>query len=168
MHKQTRFNLHGHMIEYDKRRQAWTWSKWDYVEQNGERKVIRRGGPLQFQKIFPSVFDGGSENIVARNAEEMGEALESRGVDFIFLYQGETQFEGRFKTVEEAQKFHNLHACPDWDLTDYWFGFDGNLNSWAMYDAFTGALRFTPESLMKKRAQNTRNTYYRSSRPTTH
>lgn len=168
MHKQTRYNLHGHMIEYDKRRRAWTWSKWDYAERNGEKKVVRRSGTLQFQKIFPSVFDGGAENIVARNSEEMEKALEIRGVDFIFLYQGETRFEGRFKTVEEAERFHNLHACPHWDLTDYWFGFDGNLNSWAMYDAFTGALQFTPESIMNQRSRNTRSNYYRDAGTTTH
>ncbi|MCP5103360.1 MAG: hypothetical protein GY950_08275, partial [bacterium] len=34
-----------------------------------------------------------------------------------------------------------------WDLTDYWFGFDRELNSWAMYDAFSGNLQFTPQGL---------------------
>lgn len=168
MFKQTRYNLHGHMIEYDKRSQAWTWSKWDYAKRNGEKKVVRRGGTLQFQKIFPSVFDGGSENIKVHNAEEMENALEVKGVDFIFLYQGETRFEGRFKTVEEAEKFHNLHSCPHWDLTGYWFGFDGDINSWAMYDAFTGVLQFTPESILEQRAQNARTTYYRNTGSTTH
>jgi hypothetical protein len=156
MNKHVRYNMHGHMIEYDKKKRTWSWSKWDSAERNGEQKVIRRGGPLQFRKIFSSVVTGDPEYIPARNSEELEKVLVKQGLDFIFLYQGETIVEDRFKTVEEAEDYHNLHACPDWNLTDYWFGFNGELNSWAMYDAFTGALRFAPESIMRQRAQNAR------------
>jgi hypothetical protein len=93
MTKQRRFNMHGHMIEYDKNNGTWTWSKWDYLERNGEKKVIRQTGALQFQRMFPSVFEFGTEDIKARNSEDMEKALTKRGVDFVFLYQGETKEE---------------------------------------------------------------------------
>jgi hypothetical protein len=153
MSKQQRFNMHGHMIEYNKNNRTWTWSKWDYRVQNGEKKVIRRSGSLQFQRMFPSVFMGETENIKARNSEEIEKALSKRGVDFIFLYQGETTVEQNFKTVEEAQDFHNLHTCPHWDLTDYWYAFNEQINSWAMYDSYTGALQFTPQSYIERRTR---------------
>lgn len=151
MAKQRRFNMHGHMIEYNKNNRTWTWSKWDYQVRNGEKKVIRQTGTLQFQRMFPAVFEGGTENIKARNSEDIEKALTKRGVDFIFLYQGETTVEHGFKTVEEAERFHKLDTCPHWDLTDYWYAFDKQINSWAMYDAYTGTLQFTPQSYIEHR-----------------
>jgi len=153
MSNQRRFNMHGYMIEYNKHNRTWSWSKWDYQVHNGMQKVVRFSGALQFQRMFPSVFVGGAENIKARNSEEMENALAKRGVDFVFLYQGDTTVEHNFNTVEEAENFHELHACPQWDLTDYWFAYNRQINSWAMYDAFTGTLQFTPQSYIRQRTR---------------
>jgi hypothetical protein len=141
------------MIQYHEKNRTWTWSKWDYLEQEGKKKVVRCSGTLRFQKIFQAVFEGGEEPVNARNSKDLKKTLKKNGVDFIFLYQGETKVETQFKTVEEAEKYYRLDVYPHWDLTDYWFGYNRKINSWAMYDAFTGTLQFTPQSLLAQRAQ---------------
>lgn len=141
--------MHGHMIEFNGQSNSWTWSRWDYGRVNGMKQVVRHTGQLQFQKIFRNVVEDTNERVHARSGEEIEKSLKKKGVDYIFLFQGRTVVEEKFKTVEEAVKHHRLDRCPQWDLTDYWFGFDNQLNSWAMYDAFTGSLQFTPQARMK-------------------
>ncbi len=179
MNKKLIYNLHGYMIEFNANNRLWTWNKWDYREGFGEKKVVRHSGTLQFKKIFKSVFEGGNENITLRDGKQLEEALDDRGVDYAFLFLGETRVEERFSSVKEAEKFYNLDSCPHWDLTDYWFGFDWDINSWAMYDAFTGALQFTPDTLLAQRSNKivaqkpqqsfvVDNCFYHDPGPTTH
>ncbi|MCP5102047.1 MAG: hypothetical protein GY950_01645, partial [bacterium] len=118
MNNADKYNLHGHMIEYNKNKRTWTWSKWDYQQSGGKKQVVRRSGTLQFQKIFRSVVQGGEERVNARNSEDLEKSLEKKGVDFIFLYQGATKVDDRFQTIEEAEKHFRLDSCPHWDLTD--------------------------------------------------
>lgn len=156
MEKQQRYNMHGYMIEFDPQRGTWNWSKWDYRETNGKKQVVRHSGPLQFKRMFRSLLEGGSEPINARNAQELDQALQEKGVEFIFLFQGITEVDDRFETVEEAGKYFQLDACPHWDLTDYWFDFNREINSWAMYDTYSGDLQFTPGGVMSQRTQSVR------------
>jgi hypothetical protein len=149
-----RFNMQGYLIELDKQTHRWTWSKWEYRKDwEGKKRVIRRSGSLEFMKIFPTVLsasESGVGNIKINNQEQMEAELKKTGVDFIFLYQGETLEERGFKTIAQAEAFHQLESCPQWNLTGYWFSFDWNMQSWAMYDAFTGELKFTPPSAVRR------------------
>ena len=153
-----RFNMHGHLIEFDNQNQCWTWSKWDYGKDwQGEDRVIRRRGTLEFMKMFPNVFPGieeepgrGEIHNEIHDREQMETTLERTGIAFIFLHQGETMDENGFKNIEEAEAFYRLNSYPAWDLTEYWFGFDWNIRSWAMYDTFSGELQFTPAGAVKR------------------
>jgi hypothetical protein len=151
--------MQGYLIEFDKNNLTWTWNKWEYsTGTQGEKRVIRRSGSLEFMKMLPSVFDGKKEHTSSptpipspipspiRNQEEMDKTLDKNGVSFVFLFQGQTREETRFKTTKEAEEFHELNSYPSWDLTDYWFGFDNRMRSWAMYDTYTGNMEFTPRT----------------------
>lgn len=148
MNENHRYNMHGRLIEFNAVSGAWSWSRWEYVNRNGGRVVARHSGLLQFQKVFRSVVEDCRENVRAESLDEIRRALKKQGVDFIFLFQGAIELQEQFRTVEEAERYYHLDECEPWDLTDYWFGFDADLNSWAMYDTFTGALRFTPQGKM--------------------
>ncbi|MGE5340626.1 MAG: hypothetical protein ACM3SY_04010 [Candidatus Omnitrophota bacterium] len=150
--KPNQFNMHGVLIEFDGCRHTWSWTRWEYAEGFGrERHVVRRSGTIEFMKMFPSVFTGTCERTPAHTHEEMDRLLKKNGVDFIFLYQGSVVEESRFKTVEDAEQYYGLAACPAWNLTAYWFGYDARMQTWGMYDAFTGCLAFTPQSAMAQR-----------------
>jgi hypothetical protein len=144
------FNMQGYLIELDNKNQRWTWNKWDYTrDAAGRKRVVRHRGGLEFMKIFPSLVGGhGSSGTVPAvfNRTQMEKALQKHGVDYIFLYQGETVEESGFHTVEEAECFYRLDACPAWNLTRYWYAYDWNMQSWCMYDAGTGDREFTPAS----------------------
>jgi len=147
-----KFNMRNHLVEYDKKNHCWTWSKWDYKKDwEGKSRVIRRLGTLEFMKMFPTVFPNklktqGIGKISGR--EQMEVNLEKWGIDFVFLHQGDTLEEKEFKNIEEAEKSHRLESYPQWDLTEFWFAFDWDIKSWAMYDTFSGKLQFTPKDIM--------------------
>ena len=147
----------GYLIEFDKKNLGWSWSKWEYAPTfDGGKRVVRHGGGLEFMKIFPTLVAGNDTNATARpirsvhNTEEIEVALKKHGVEYIFLYQGETVDENDFHTVEAAEAFYGLNKCAIWDLTAYWFGYNRNMNSWCMCDSFTGALEFTPASAERR------------------
>lgn len=153
-----KYDMHGYLIEFNPSELSWSWSKWDYsVDFEGKMQVVRSSGLLEFKKMFPSVFEGKRENLSVNNQEEMERALNRMGVEFIFLYQGERQFESQFRTVEEAEKFYGLEECQPWNLTDYWYCYDSSIRSWAMFNTFTGDIEFTPQSaaaaMLKPRTQ---------------
>ncbi len=150
-----KFNMQGFLIEFDKNNFTWTWNKWEYsTGTQGEKRVIRRSGSLEFMKMLPSVFNGKKEHTPSpipipspiRDQEEMDKTLDKNGVSFIFLFQGLTRAETQFKTTEEAENFYGVNSSPSWDLTDYWFAFDDRIRSWAMYDTYTGNMEFTPRT----------------------
>ncbi len=149
-----RYNLHGYMVEYNQKNQLWIWSKWDYADDLGVKKVVRHSGLVQFKKIFPSVFEGKHEDIEVHSAAQLESALNERGVDYIFLFQGQSRMDERFDSIEEAERYYRLENCPHWNLTNYWFNYDKKIDSWGMYDAFTGALQFTPQSILQKRSRS--------------
>lgn len=150
------FNMHGYLIRLDLTTHSWSWTRWDYVESSsGNRKVVRRTGGLEFMKMFPTLVDyPGSETrgnaITVTGREEMESTLKKHGVDFVFLYQGEMVDEKGLRTVEEAETINRLDTLPMWELTGYWFSYDHGIQSWAMYDALTGELAFTPSSAEKR------------------
>lgn len=146
------FNMHGFLIEFDKKHLSWSWTKWDYVPSyDGGTRVVRLRGGLEFMKIFPTLIEGNKQAMpVVRTTEEMDMVLKKHGVDFIFLYQGETRDEPGFCTVEEAQAFYGVTECPVWDLTPYWFSYHRGMNSWCMFDSFTGKLEFTPATASRR------------------
>ncbi|MCP5047500.1 MAG: hypothetical protein GY940_10035 [bacterium] len=154
-----RFNMQGYLMELDVTNHRWTWNKWDYLQVQGEKKqVVRHKGGLEFMKIFPTLVDKkdtGDTVPEFRNKREMDSSLEKIGVEYIFLYQGESIIEKDFQTVEEAETFYRLVSCPAWNLTNYWFAYDGNLRSWCMYDACTGQMQFDA-SAVEKRLQKTK------------
>lgn len=147
--KHSRFNMQGYLIEFDANTNRWTWNKWEYAEVPSGRRVVRRRGGLEFMKMMRALFDkepcSKSQVKRSRSKNELERILKNDGVDFIFLYQGETSAEDAFKTVEEAEKHYRLEACPMWNLTNYWFGYDCRMQTWGMYDATTGQLEFTPQ-----------------------
>jgi hypothetical protein len=149
--KKQKFHMHGHLIEFDVAGGQWTWHKWEYV--NGwedEQRVVRRSGGIEFMKMMPSLFNNSKQQPAIQSKEQMETVLKKSGVDFIFLYQGQTTDEKQFKTVEEAEKYHGLESYRDWDLTEYWFSYDSGIQSWAMFDSFSGQLEFTPQSAVKR------------------
>ncbi len=146
-----RYNMHGHLIEYNKKNRSWTWSKWEAQDNGNGKEVVRHSGPLQFKKLFRAVVEGGSEPVQAQTYAELEDALQKQGMDFIFLFQGQTRVEKDFKTTRDAELFYDLENCPHWGLTDYWFGFNRQMGSWAMYDAFTGSMQFTPQAVLNRR-----------------
>jgi hypothetical protein len=153
-----RFNMHGYLIELDKHTLGWTWRKWEYAPgEEGKKRVICRRGSVQFMKMFPGLFPGtkgeakpGVNPVNPVNSHGREAELKKTGVEFIFLYQGESTEESGFKTVKEAEQFHRLGTCPEWTFTDYWFAYDGSLGSWAMYDTFSGELQFTPAGALAR------------------
>lgn len=149
--KQTRFNMQGYLIEFDAKTNRWTWNKWEYADSPGGRRVVRRRGSLEFMKMMRALFDKEPyAEPPLQSKEEMEKTLKKDGVDFVFLYQGEISAEDAFKTVEEAEKHHRLETYPMWDLTNYWFGYDDRKQTWAMYDAVTGQLEFTPQHAVQR------------------
>jgi hypothetical protein len=153
-----RFNMQGYMIELDKKNHSWTWQKWEYASSSsGEKRVVRHKGGLEFMKMFRSLLgDTGSNDTLPliSNQQEMATALKKYGVDYIYLYQGETVVEEGFQTVEEAEAFYQLDRCSSWNLTDYWFAYDWNMQSWCMFDTYTGQLEFTPNQAENRLKQN--------------
>ncbi|MCP4218779.1 MAG: hypothetical protein GY765_29375 [bacterium] len=157
MSDRKKYNMHGHIIQYDEGLQAWTWYKWDLREGFGKRELVRYSGTLQFKKLFPSVFPGVDQPVGVTPSRDIDAALEESGVDYVFLFQGDSRVETRFKSVEEAEKFHKVSSCEAWNLTDYWFGFDWRMHSWAMYDCGSGDIHFTPGSAIPGRMPVDRN-----------
>lgn len=149
------FNMCGYVIRFDTATHSWNWTKWDYADNgpaDGNRRVVRRSGGLEFMKMFPSVFgstqpSGNAARVTEK--EDMEAALKKQGVDFIFLYQGEV-VEEEFSSVKEAEKVNGVESFPMWELTHYWFSYDANIQSWAMYDALSGQLEFTPATAAKR------------------
>jgi len=144
-----RFNMNDYLIELDVKNHRWTWSKWEYLVVPGQKKqvVCHRGG-LEFMKMYPTLVSGGDQMPTATisSREELEVTLAKKGIEYIFLYQGETILGKNFQTVAEAESFHRLEQCRAWTLTDYWYAFDRKINSWCMYEVFTGQLEFTPAS----------------------
>lgn len=140
--------MQGYLIEFNFQSHSWSWNKWEYQHStDGMRQVIRQRGGLEFMKMFHSLVDGATLKAgIIQNQKQMDAALKKFGTEYIFLYQGETILERDFQTVEEAETFYQLEECPIWDLTDYWFAYDGKMESWCMFDASTGDQRFTPAS----------------------
>lgn len=154
--KKKKFNMQGYLIEWDGKTNGWTWNKWEYTQSaDGRNRVIRRRGGLEFMKIFPSLVGKDDPNAVIPpvfNRDQVDHALKKHGIDYIFLYQGETVEESGFHTVEEAERFYQLDSSPQWTLTRYWFAYDCNMRSWCMYDAGTGHVEFTP-AMAEQRAK---------------
>ncbi len=146
-HFPVKFNMNGYLIQFDPKTLKWTWSKWDYMSSpNNSQRVVKKSGNIEFMKMFPSVFTGEKESHTVGSYKEMDSALKSNGVDFIFLYLGQTTEETNYNSVEEAEKSNGVDSSPLWSLTDYWFGFDEKKKTWAMYDASSGREEFTPQS----------------------
>lgn len=158
--KKKRFNMQGYLIEWDAKTNGWTWSKWEYRRNiDGARTVVRHRGGLEFMKIFPSLVGKDSPDTSVPpvfNRTQMEHALKKQGIDYIFLYQGETVDESSFETIEDAERYYRLDRCPKWTLTRYWFAYDWNMRSWCMYDSGSGDLEFTPE-MAEQRASTPRN-----------
>lgn len=154
-----RFNMQGHLIQLDKSNHRWTWTKWEYLQTSeGKEQVVRQSGGIEFMKIFPSLLSEGLNDMmpVFHNKREMDSLLKKHGVDYIFLYQGETVVEKDFRSVEEAWEYYGLEEYPIWDVTDYWFAFDLINRSWCMYDATTGDMRFDAADLQRRMQKKAR------------
>jgi hypothetical protein len=149
-----RFNMQGYLIEFNNQTHGWTWIKWEYRKDwEGKKQVIRRSGSLEFMKIFPKLLSVQGSIVSHKNIsnqEQLDSELRKNGVDFIFLHQGNTLEERSFKTIADAEKYYGLESQPLWNLTEYWFSYDWEMQSWAMYDAFTGELKFTPATAIKQ------------------
>jgi len=150
-----KFNMHGYLMEFNLNTHRWVWQKWVCIEKEGfggEKKVVCRKGSLEFMKMFPSLFSFSNEtdHRTVSDREEMESELKKQGVPFVFMYQWDTQEDTPFKSVEEAHRHHNLDRYPSWDLTEYWYSYDHRMQTWAMYDTFTGGLLFTPQRLLEK------------------
>jgi len=157
MKHSNKFNMHGYLIEFNPASMSWKWNKWEYRDGlDYKRSVIRKTGTLEFMKMFPEVFIGAAGKNSFSSHEEMDRSLERKGVKFIFLYQGKTVEEG-FRSIEEAESHYELDSLPVWNLTDYWFGYDEHLSSWAMFDTFTGRCEFTPRQASERMAASVSN-----------
>jgi hypothetical protein len=150
--------MQGYLIELDPSNHSWTWNKWEYAySPSGQKRVVRRKGGLEFMKMFRSLL--GDTNTheplpSIRSQKDLEMALNKYGIEYIFLYQGETVDESGFSSVEEAERFYQLDTCTSWSLTDYWFAYDTGLQSWCMFDAYTGKLEFTPHQAEIRLKQN--------------
>jgi len=144
-----KFNMQGYLLQLDTAHHRWSWMKWEYISgKDGRKQVVRRQGGLEFMKMHPAFFPGYTQlNSPLASAyinRENDIALKQQGVEFVFLYQGETVIERDFDSIEAAESFYCLEDCPEWELTSYWFSYDEHIQSWGMYDVFTGDLSFTP------------------------
>ncbi len=160
-----RFNMNGFLIEFDERNFKWTWTKWEYTySTTGVKRVVRRKGGLEFMQMFRSLVgdESGTKALSQiRTQQEMTSVLKKNGIDYIFLYQGEICEENEFKTVSEAEIFYQLNYCTSWNLTDYWFAYDCSMESWGMFDVYTGKLAFTPDEVENRLKQNNDSKPYR-------
>ena len=156
--KKIRFNMHGYLIEFDENDHSWAWQKWETVySSTGEAKIVCRKGRLEFMQMFRSLIGDCSDEMSlskVRTYQQMAKKLKKHGFDYVFLYQGETVEEKRFRTVIEAETFNNLNECTIWNLTDYWFSYNSRLKSWCMFDTFTGELKFYADQKEKSIEQN--------------